>query len=188
MPTTGCSLSYPAFFINSYWTQQRRNSDASNRSLRSQGASTRLKGGSNFSNDIDVAVFYRHTRLALLEFLSTRNQGDRLLLYEAFAFLLKAKRADIHPILAEMSASVLSSASIKKVQLGPRDMLKVSQMLTLTMNESESKVAAKSKATWRKCLFRTLLSFINLNYLPIQSDTPHHSFLDRRGSKRSLWP
>ena len=131
----GCSLSYPAFFINS--KQQRRNSDASYRSVRSQGASTRLKGGSNFSNDIDVAVFYRHTRLALLEFLSTRNQGDRLLLYEAFAFLLKAKGADIHPILAEMSASVLSSASIKKVQLGPRDMLKVSQMLTLTMNESD---------------------------------------------------
>ena len=157
----GCRLSLFAIVTNSLGKRrQRRNSEGSYRSVRSQGASLRLKGGNNFSNDIDVAVFYTHTRLALLEFLSSRNQEDRLLLYEAFAFLLKAKRADINPILAEMSASVLSDASIKKAELGSRDIMKVSQMLTMTMNESDViKICREIKINLEKVLLPFVSEF-----------------------------
>ena len=157
----GCIQSYSSLFT-SWSKRRRRNSEASYRSVRSQGASTRLKGGSNFSNDIDVAVFYKHTRLAMLEFLSTRDQEERLHLYEALAFLLKAKRADIYPILAEMSASVLSNASIKKVELCPRDTIKVSQMLTMTMNENDIiKSCREIKGHLEKVLLPYVTEFYN---------------------------
>lgn len=157
----GCRISYSSLVTNSWRRkQQRRNSDASYRSVRSQGASVRLKGGSNFSNDIDVAVFYRDTRLALLEFLSSRNLEEKLLLYEAMSFLMKAKRADIYPILAEMSASVLSKASLEKADLAHNDLRKVTQVLSMTMKESEIiRICREIKGNLEKALSPQISEF-----------------------------